>query len=280
MSRKIFFLLILAVIWLSFVGNARAESGSVFGLGREIVIEKESRAKHVFSIAGQITIHGQVEGSVLCLFDSVVLTETAMVAGDVVSLGGVVVRGPYSVVKGKISEINFAEISDAISLVLHEEWQGWSWIFAIISIFFLMCLLVLGMIAYAVIPKQMVAISEVIKKSPWRVGCWGIGGLISIIPLAVLLTMSVVGIALVPLQMTIAVTAIILGFIAVAQGVGGQILLMFKKTDRSLMTQASLGLAVIWMLGWIPYLGWMLKAVIIVIGLGAVLVTRFGTLRE
>ncbi len=280
MSKKIGIILVFGILWLGLAPLAYGETGSIFRLGKDVVINKEDRVKHVVSFGGQVTISGQVEGSVLCLFDSVVLTESARVEGDVVSLGGIVVRGRDSVIKGHVNEINITELSDAISMVLNEEWEGWSWIFAFVSMFFLLCLLVLGVIAYAVIPKQMKVIAEAIIAAPWRVGCWGIVGLISIIPLAVLLTMSVVGIVLVPLEMTIAMTASVLGFIAVAQLVGQATLVLLKRPDRGVMTQTSLGLAIIWLVGWIPYVGWMLKALVIVVGLGGVLVTRFGTFRD
>lgn len=280
MSKKIGIILALVILWLGFAPLAYGETGSIFRLGKDVVIQKEDRVKHVLSFGGQVTISGQVEGSVLCLFESVVLTESALVEGDVLSLGGVVVRGRDSVVKGQVHEINLSELSDAVSIILNEEWEGWSWIFAFVSMFFLLCLLVLGMITFAVIPKQMKVIAAAIRTNPWRASCWGLVGLISIIPLAVLLTMSVVGIVLVPLEMTIAMTASVLGFIAVAQLVGQVTLVLLKRPDRGVMTQTSLGLAIIWLVGWIPYVGWMIKALVIVVGLGGVLVTRFGTVRD
>jgi hypothetical protein len=37
-----------------------------------------------------------------------------------------------------------------------------------------------------------------------------------------------------------------------------------------------LGLIVLWIIGWLPYIGWMVKAIAIVVGLGASLVSCFG----
>lgn len=280
MNRKINIILLLASLSFLLVPLAYGETSSVYKLGGELVIERGVRVRHAISLGGQITISGFVEGNVVALGNSVVLTETALIEGDIVSLGGVVVQGRGSVVKGHINEINLTEMSEALSLILNEEWDGWSWLFALVSMFFLLCLLVLGLIAHAFIPGQMVIISEEIKKNTLRVACWGVGGLISIIPLMVLLTMSVVGIVLVPLQMTITVVAAILGFVAVAQLLGRETLALLKKTDRGVMTQTALGLIMIWLVGWIPYLGWMVKSLVIVVGMGSVLVTRFGTVRN
>jgi len=279
-NRKINVILLLATLFFLLVPLAYGETSSVYKLGGELVIERDARVRHAISFGGQITISGFVEGNVVALGNSVVLTETALIEGDIVSLGGVVVQGRGSVVKGHINEINLTEMSEALSLILNEEWDGWSWLFAVVSIFFLLCILVLGLIAHALIPRQMVIISEEIKKNTLRVACWGVGGLISVIPLMVLLTMSVVGIVLVPLQMTITVVAAILGFVAVAQLLGREMLALLKKTDRGVMTQTALGLIMIWLVGWIPYLGWMVKSLVIVVGMGSVLVTRFGTVRS
>jgi len=43
------------------------------------------------------------------------------------------------------------------------------------------------------------------------------------------------------------------------------------------MRETIWGLIILWLIGWIPYVGWMVKMCAIVIGLGGVLLTRFGT---
>ena len=44
-----------------------------------------------------------------------------------------------------------------------------------------------------------------------------------------------------------------------------------------MMRETIWGLIILWLIGWIPYVGWMVKVCAIVLGLGAVLLTRFGT---
>ncbi len=252
---------------------------SVFKIGSELVIEKDERVRHAVSFGGQITVSGRAEGNVVAFGSSVVLKGSAEVAGDVISLGGVIVRGRGTEVKGHLMELNLDEISRALALVLSEEWEGWSWVFALVSIFFFLCLLVLAFIINALLPRQMGVISEDIKTNPLRAGFWGVVGLISIVPLAALLTMSVVGIVLVPVEIALGVLVALMGFIAAARLIGREVLLRLKK-ERGIMTQTSLGLVVIWVIGWIPYLGWLTKTLAIVVGMGSVLVTRFGTVKR
>jgi hypothetical protein len=273
-------LLVLAVIFFLGAAESHANGSSVFRLGKEVIVEKDQVVRHVISVGGQVTVRGQVQGNILCLLDSVILDSTSIVEGDIVSLGGVVVQGRGAQIGGNIHEVNINELSEAIAIILNEEWEGWSWVFALVSIFFLLCLLVLGGIAHAIIPRQMLAIAAEIRNRPVRVTCWGVVGLISILPLAVLLTMSVVGIVLVPLQMTLAGIAAVLGFLAVAHLFGRELLFWIKVSGGGVMAQTALGLAIIWLLGWIPYVGWTLKVLVIVAGMGAVLTTRFGTFKS
>jgi hypothetical protein len=82
---------------------------------------------------------------------------------------------------------------------------------------------------------------------------------------------------LIPLEMAIVLFAVLLGFIAVSQLVGRKLFTVLKRHDQSLMRETIWGLIILWLIGWIPYVGWMIKMCAIVIGLGGVLLTRFGT---
>jgi hypothetical protein len=102
-------------------------------------------------------------------------------------------------------------------------------------------------------------------------------GLVLIAPLALLLTISVVGIALIPLEVIVVACSIILGFISVGQLIGRKALLLLKRPNPGIVRETLWGLIILWVIGWLPYIGWMVKAVAIVVGLGATLITRFGT---
>jgi hypothetical protein len=68
-----------------------------------------------------------------------------------------------------------------------------------------------------------------------------------------------------------------MGFIAVGKLVGTQFLAIFRKHDQSIVKETLSGLVLLWLIGWIPYVGWVIKTMALVLGLGGVLVTRFGT---
>jgi len=199
------------------------------------------------------------------------------VKGNVVSLGGVIVIARDAEVRGDLTEINSSNLYETLTTALSSEWEGWSWIFAVISLSIFLVILVLALLIAALLPKPVRIVSEAIHENTLKVILCGILGLVLIAPLALLLTISVVGIALIPLEVIVVVCSVLLGFIAVGRIIGGKALRLFKRPNPGIVRETFWGLVILWIIGWIPYIGWMVKAIAIVIGLGATLVTRFGT---
>ena len=193
------------------------------------------------------------------------------------AIGGVIVRGSGAKVAGSTTEINLSDITGMLTTAVNEDWEGWSWLFAIVSLFFFLCILALALIAVVFLPRQLRRIAGAIVENPWRASVWGIGGLVLIVPLAALLTISVVGIILIPLELTLAVCASLMGFVAVAHLIGRVALSAKKRAEEKLLREALWGLVILWLIGWIPYLGWLVKVCAVVLGLGGTLMTRFGT---
>ena len=262
---------------LGYTTAVHAEATSVVKINDDVTIEENMKVRNVFVLRGQITISGTVEQSVVAIGGSIVLTRTAVVNGDVVALGGIIVMGKGADVHGTLTEINSSNISAAISDLLSDDWEGWSWLFAIFSVVVFFAILILALLIVALIPKPIQVIAETIKKNTFKVSLSGLLGLLLIVPIAVLLTISVIGIVLIPLEMILVVSAALLGFIAVSQLIGRRVLMLIKRTEGGVIRQTFWGLMTLWLIGWIPYVGWMIKVLAVVLGLGGVIMTRFGT---
>ena len=259
-------------------GTVRAsEDKNIIKIGSDVTIESGMKVRNVVTIGGQITVDGVVDNNVVAIGGSVVLTKKAVVGGNVLSLGGVIVSARDAQVSGSLTEINSSNLYETLTAALSSEWEGWSWIFAIISLAIFLVILVVALLIAALLPKPVRIVAEAIRENTFKVVLCGILGLVLIAPLALLLTISVVGIALIPLEVIIVVCSVLLGFIAVGQLIGGSVLHRLKRPNRGMVRETFWGLIVLWLIGWIPYIGWMVKAVAIVLGLGAVLITRFGT---
>ncbi|MCX5847014.1 MAG: hypothetical protein NTW12_11790 [Deltaproteobacteria bacterium] len=276
MNKKTVLLLILGLFFFS-VSTVRADSSNIVKIGSDVTIEEGTKVRNVLAIGGQVTVDGVVDNHIVAIGGAVVLTGKAVVGGSVFCIGGIIVKGRGAEVHGNLTEINAEDMSAAIANALSEEWEGWSWIFAIISISIFLGVLLLTILTVFLIPKPIRLISSSIKEKPFKVTVWGLAGLVLIVPLAVLLAVSVVGIVLIPLEMTIVLCAVLIGFIAVSQLVGRRLFTVLKRQDQSMMRETIWGLIILWLIGWIPYVGWIVKMCAIVLGLGGVLLTRFGT---
>jgi hypothetical protein len=276
MKRGFTCLLVLLAL-LGYTTAVHAEATSVVKINSDVTIEENMKVRNVFVLRGQITINGTVEQNVVAVGGSIVLTRTAVVNGDVVALGGIIVMGKGADVHGTLTEINSSNISAAISDLLSDDWEGWSWLFAIFSVVIFFAILILALLIVALIPKPIQVIAETIKKNTFKVSLSGLLGLLLIVPIAVLLTISVIGIVLIPLEMILVVSAALLGFIAVSQLVGRRVLMLIKRTGGGVIRQTFWGLITLWLIGWIPYVGWIIKVLAVVLGLGGVIMTRFGT---
>ena len=268
---------IVVIFVVSFAAGAAAENATIFKIGEDVLIEAGSRVNHVLTINGQITVTGVVEGNVIAMGNSVVLTRKALVKGNVVVLGGVLVKAKGADVQGTITEINSSNISEVITHVLSDEWEGWSWVFAIFSLTIFFSILIIAILMVLLIPKPIQVIAASIREETMKITLWGLLGLVLVVPLAILLTVSVIGIVLIPLEMILVVVAGLLGFIAVSQLVGRKLYALFKRPGQHICRETFWGLVVLWIIGWIPYIGWMIKVLALMMGLGAVIYTRFGT---
>jgi hypothetical protein len=264
------------LILLGPAAGAQAETTSIVKINSDVVIEEGTKVHNVIVLGGQITVNGTVEQHVVAIGGSAVLTRTAAVGGDVFVLGGIIAMGKGADVRGTLTEINSSNVSEAISNLLSDNWEGWSWLFAIFSVVIFFATLIIAMLIVLLIPKPILTIAEGITLHTYRATIAGFIGLLMIAPVAVLLTLSVIGIVLIPLQIILVVCAAVFGFVAVAQILGKRVLVLAKRADQGLVRQTFWGLLVLWIIGWIPYVGWMIKVLAIVLGMGGVMITRFG----
>jgi hypothetical protein len=277
--QRVLSLLLIFYLLLTPMAATASSDKSIVKIGSDVTIEKGQKVHSVVAIGGQITVSGAVEKSVVAVGGSVVLTKTAVVKGNVVSLGGVIVMARDAEVGGDLTEINSSNLYETLTTALSSEWEGWSWIFAVISLSIFLVILVLALLIAALLPKPVRIVSEAIRENTFKVILCGILSLVLIAPLALLLTISVVGIALIPLEVIFVVCSVLFGFIAVGQFIGAKLLRLLKRPEPGIVRETFWGLVILWLIGWIPYIGWMVKAIAIVIGLGATLVSRFGTHR-
>lgn len=275
MKRKIISILTgLLLILLAAVPFADAKS--IFKIGGDVTVERDQIVDSVIGIGGQVTIDGLVERKVVAVGGSIVLGNDAVVRGDVVCVGGVIVKGAGAQVFGDISEINSANISMAFSSALRGELEGWSLILNIISLCFFAVIFIIALLLTILLPRPLIAVAREIQNFKVKSFFWGFVVTLLIVPFFMLLVISIIGITLIPIVFTILLVFFIIGYIAAGNLTGNYILMkVFHKQTESPVGTTILGLILLWVIGWIPYVGLLVKFLALTFGLGGVFLAIF-----
>jgi hypothetical protein len=285
--------------------SARVRVGGAIHVDRD-----ESVDGAVVVILGSAVIDGQVRDAVVVVGGNARLGADADVRGDVTVVGGTIDRDPGARVSGEVNEIAFG--SPPIHLRplrrpfwrLHPLWLDWAT--PPINLFGTLLRLVLfGLLAGLVMlvaGDPVERIEHAAASEPWKAGLVGLLAELLFVPLLVLtviiLAISIIGIPLlllVPFALLALLAALLLGFTGVAFRVGRWAQQRFGWGRQSRYVLLAAGLGMVWgltVLGRIVALGgwpvWILSAGLIgvgflveyvawTVGLGATLLSRFGT---
>jgi hypothetical protein len=275
MKRKVIF--VLAFLSLIFLAAVPVDARNVIKVGSDINVGEDQRVDNAIAVGGQITVSGLVENNVVTLGGSIVLTSTAVVRGHVVCIGGVIVQGNGAQIYGGVTELNSSNILAALSSIFYSETDTWSWLADIIYFCFFTMLFTLALLMVALFPRPLNAVCASIEENKSKSFLCGALGTLMIPPFFMLLIFSFVGIPLIPLVFSVILLAFMFGFIAVSALLGKFVLTKaFRHHKQSLIRETLLGFILWWLIGWIPfYIGMVVKAVVITVGFGGVLLAVF-----
>ncbi len=300
MMKKIYVVLAVLLLLLAFVGSAQADDGGegqfVFGgnyvleagkdlygdlvvMGGTARTEKGSTVHgNVVIMGGTAAIAGTVTGDVTILGGSVHFYSTALVKGEVTTFGGSISRDEGARVEGEVVE--GLRMPYRLPMVgwwrmPFDMWSPWN----IVRYIFQAILTMLGMAALGVLvilllPVQTNQVAKVILTAPAASFGVGLLSLVVIPILTILLVITCIG----PLILILAAgIAILFGWIAVGLVLGQKALEALKVKEASPLVAVVLGILIMTGVSQIPCLGWLLALLVASLGLGAVILTRFGT---
>jgi len=272
--------ILILSFWLWPFGAADAWGGAknLVKIGSDAIVEEGQTVHHVLTIGGQITVDGMVEGYAVAIGGSVVLGPGSFVEGNVVAVGGVIVAARDAAVGGTSTELNSSKISAALSEALHGEWEGWSWVFAVVSILIFTAISLLSLLLVAFIPRNVDRIAEAISRHFLRVSFWGILGGILMINMILLLVISVIGIFFLPWFILLLLCFIMPGLTGLTALFGRQVRRrILRSRSAAPFREVLWGLVLLLVVGWIPYVGFLAKLAAVTVSLGGTLITVFGT---
>ncbi|TMA26120.1 MAG: hypothetical protein E6J78_14980 [Deltaproteobacteria bacterium] len=233
-----------------------------------------------------------VRGDVVCIGCSIELQSGSVVQGDTVAVGGSVVVNEGALVLGQaVSVMGEVQVwrggqvmGDHVQVGLGKFFAGRSrrtrlmslgpfGLFPTIALFAVMYLV--GLLALRLWPERMRNVSSAMFENPVRsftVGflCW-----LLIVPLVVLLAISLVGIPLIPLLPVLIFLSIVLGLSSLALRIGEA---LPAGPGQRFVPPAALGMGmmVLLLLAFVPWLGISLLALLQFFALGASVGSRFG----
>jgi len=271
--------------------SGRAIDGDLVVLGGNLTMEQGSRVTgQVAVIGGDATISGHVQGDLVVVGGAAYLQPSSIVDGDlVVPTGGIVAEPGSQVLGNQVSDFNFpwgeewnrnpGRITTVPNEVMRTGGRGWGgdfvWlVFRSVGMATVALLLVLFMQPY------MKRVADTLTAQPPLAA--GVG-LLSIVAAGAATVMLAVTLLLIPVAALIPFVLVVawgFGWISLGLEVGRRLSQGFQAVWSPAL-QAALGTFTltfaIGVVSWIPCLGWILGVVVGLAGLGAVVLTRFGS---
>lgn len=285
------------VLLLGGVFPLRGQQG--FLHNKDVVVERDEVQENVLSFGGDILIKGRVKQSVVA-FGGTILVEgevgevvlgfgsritlksTARVEGDVVSLGGTLTKEPGTVIAG--DTIYFKSSGDLGRLLGQGLFgqMGFTLIpFLIILkivmafVWFMLALLLIG-----VMPRQVVAASDQIRKAFWPVLGVGVVGVIVFVALlifAAFLSLALIGLPILAALALLGIVIKIFGQVVLFYFFGESLTRWLGKKEPSPLLAVIVGFVFVTLAGIIPLAGPLFSFILSLIGMGVVIRTKFGT---
>jgi hypothetical protein len=254
----------------------------------------------VTAIGGSAHINGRVGGEVVAVGNSVYLGPHAEVSGDVTSVGGRIRREPGAKIHGTTHEVGILPFGRHVHF--GRDWDAWPFWGGVSNVMgSLMCTVVMALLVCLVLLFARVPLERVDRQlvtQPWKSAAVGLAGVVFFWPMlaavTVLLAITVIGCALFllyPFLFLYLGLLALLGYAAVAYRLGRIIEARFNRTFGSPYVAAIVGVLLIqvWsVLGNIldllpgPFgflvglFGFLVIAVAWIVGIGAVILARFG----
>jgi cytoskeletal protein CcmA (bactofilin family) len=268
---------------------------------------------------GSITINGKIEKSLTAFGGNVVLTKNSVVKRDVLigcdeanisgeifgelrassgniqltgSIGkkadlkaGAIIISPSAKITGnlkyrakKVDIKEGAVIEGKIEKLPYKKKKSkwFSWKFYTFKLIFMIGAIIVGLILIKFFPKLTLTTIEQVR-SYWK--SFGIGFIVLIcLPVAsVIVAITIIGIPVALILLFFYFLFLYIGKILVSLAVGAKIL---KSRENASLWALALGMFIFTVLYNIPYIGWIIKLITIILGLGALSVSAFKLTKE
>ncbi len=258
--------------------------GNLTVMGGNATIEADALVSgDVLVMGGTFTLDGTVTGNVTTLGGTARLGSTAVVEGNLSTVGGSVSQAPGAVVQGDSGSALTMPQRIVPAPVLPQfppqaetprSWFGRfvGWQFGTLGSILLMGLL--GLVLVLVAPRAVGRVSSAVAVQP---ALSFVFGLLTLLVGALAGAILLIACGLGLLVWLALAAASVLGWIGVALWLGQRLLRALNMRSASAIAEVLVGVVIITFLSRLPCIGWLFWLVFASWGLGAVVLTRFGT---
>jgi hypothetical protein len=239
--------------------------GDIISFGGVVDIEGQVRGD-VVAFGSTVVLDGAVNGNVNLYGSSAVLHHGSQLHGNILLYGG-----SYHKDRGAVFD------GEPINNPGHFGWLfggGNAFSFPLLSI---LTWVALGLVFTLLLPEHVMLVRTTAAN---RKGRSFVVGLLTILIAPAVLVVLVALILPIPLAIVVAlglISAWSLGMVAVGWLIGEQLMRAIAPHRNTRTMQIVVGLTALTLLGALPYFGWLVNIVAGLLGLGAVLLSRFGT---
>lgn len=244
-------------------------------------IEQGTTVENAVIVFGDLSVDGRVKEAAVVIGGDLNVGPTGQVDGDTVVVFGKLNKEPGAAVLGKTVELSFGKWCSRSNVTKHYALPalgiltvglvGFLAIAGFLAIFLLIAILFTDKVGRA---------SYYSELHPWRALYHGFIIAVLIIPVTLFLIVSIVGIPIVPLLFIVLSAATLFGYAAVCQLIGLKFLKAIKMSGKPMVIEVIVGFIILTIIAFIPVAGWFVKTLAWLVGLGATVDTRFGTVQK
>ena len=264
-----------------FVGAGETQD-NVIAFGGNVVVEGRVK-QSVVVFGGTIIVSGEVGEAVVGIGSSVTLKPTAVIRGDVVSIGGRLEKEPGCSITGDTVYFKASEFGSRIFK------QGlFKGIFAfplfpillIIKLIGIFLWFIAALVVAALFPRPIARAAAAVRESFWPVFGTGLLAIVIFSGLAIfaaLLCFILIGIPIAIALFWAGLIVKIFGRVVLFYVLGESLLRAFGAKNVRAVGASLMGLLIVSFVGFIPFVGFLFTLVLSILGWGAVIRTKFGT---
>jgi hypothetical protein len=234
-------------------------------------------------IGGTVTSRGTMTGDIVAIGGAVNIEDYAIVNGNLVMIGANLNRSPLAEINGSVSnqspgfldfkgdnkniEMPFLPTKDPLRNLLNTSLQA-------------LALSILAVVIGLFLPGQMQRVKSTLMQQPLIAGGVGLLTLVLAPIILVLLAITIILIPVSAIAIIILALAFLFGFVAVGFEIGERMAQVFKTTWHPSIS-AGIGTLLLSLVtgiaGLVPCIGWLIGLIVGILGLGAVVISRFGS---